>query len=387
MKIKLLKTVFVAVLASLFLRFFCGLPERDFKGDAVSRDILLRRSFLLSKLDNRPTSADFFVSKNIEFTGEWTLGTYSMAAAALTNIAMMAPETAEESAQAIARWIGICLTRDVFLFDEAAWGESPLEETVLAGEDGHIGYYGHLNLMLGCYALLSPDGRFADLHGKISAAIARRMKKYPHRHVETYPGQNYPPDNTVAAASLRIADMVSSPRYENLIEEWVSETRGLEVGPYGLVTFQIDTLTGRPLQASRGSNNGWNSFYLALVDEPYAREQFLKIRKFLLKRAGGFAFVREYPSGHSFAGDRDTGPVVGGIGATATAFTIAGAIREKDVGLRNDLLRSIELAGTTMTRDGQRRYAAAPIVGDAIILAMKTARSWRPLWKGPDEHE
>jgi len=144
-----------------------------------------------------------------------------MAAMALTNIAMRHPETAAASSQAISRWIERSLEKDVRLFDERAWNANPLDERILSGDEGHIGYYGHLNMLIGCYTLLNPDGRFDAWHRKISEAIARRMRKYPHRQVETYPGQNYPPDTAAAVASLRVADMNGPPHYAALISEWV----------------------------------------------------------------------------------------------------------------------------------------------------------------------
>ena len=78
--------------------------------------------------------------------------------------------------------------------------------------------------------------------------------------------------------------------------------------------------------------------------------------------------------------DRDTGPVVFGLGGAATAFAIAGARHAQDEGLLTGLLRIIELLGVSVTKADQRRYLVAPIVGDAIVLAMKTACHWRALW-------
>jgi hypothetical protein len=38
-----------------------------------------------------------------------------------------------------------------------------------------------------------------------------------------------------------------------------------------------------------------------------------------------------------------------------------------------------ELAGCTVQWDGRRRYLLAPLVGEAIMLAMKSATPWRPV--------
>jgi hypothetical protein len=305
-----------------------------------------------------------------------------MATCALTNIAMRESKTAYESSQIIAQWIEACLDKRVAAFDISAWGgDDPLDEQVLNDDRGHIGYYGHLNLMLGCYSLLNNDGRFSQLHGRISKAIAKRMGKYPHRHGETYPSETYPADNTVAAASLKIADISLGTDYRSLVGEWVEQSKLIEWQPYGLIVFQIDSVTGQPLQSCRGSHMGWNSFFLPLVDEAYAKLQFQRFRANMLQNYPGISAFREYPKGRWFAMDCDTGPVIFGLGGTATGFSVAGARWTRDFRLLTRLLRPVELLGVSVTKDNLRRYVALPIVVDAIMLAMKTAVEWRQLWR------
>ncbi|MFZ2603393.1 MAG: hypothetical protein WAX79_05250 [Candidatus Omnitrophota bacterium] len=367
-------SVSAAVAVSLvFLRISLDFPTRY-----SSQDIEFRLNWLTKRLSRLPSPKEMINSRHIEFTGEWGLVTYSMSAAALTNIAMDKPERSIEFSEQIARWIEWATSKSAYQFDEQAWGRSPLLDEVLNGDEGHIGYYGHLNFMLGCYALLNSDGRFQSLHLRVSEAIARRMNKYPHRHVETYPGQNYPPDNTVAVASLSIFDKAYENKYGVLIKEWIGQTKRIESGPYGIVPFQIDTVTGMPIQEARGSNNAWNSFFLTFIDEDYANIQYQRLLS-MTRSALGFSGLREYARGHNFTADRDTGPVIFGLGASSTAFLVAGATRWNGHQLSRGLLRSIELLGCTTTRGILRHYATAPVVGEAIMLAMKTIRPWRKL--------
>ncbi len=358
-----------------------GNPGKVLLADKPSKDVLMRRNFLVNTLSKGPSAADLFQTGDAQYAGEWTIGTYGMATYALTNIAMIKPDTALESSKIIARWIEFCIDPKIANFDEFAWNEKPLDKNVLAKDYGHIGYYAHINLMLGCYALLNNDGRFKALHREISDAIARRMLKYSHRHIETYPGETYPPDNTVAAASLRVADMTSGTDYKKIVDEWVEASKKIEQPGYGLIVFQIDINTGKPLQTFRGSNIGWNSFFMPLVDEEYAKVQFERFKKHMLFRFIGFAAFREYPHGGWFRMDRDTGPVIFGLGGTATGFSVAGAKWSRDRVLLTLLLRPFEFLGVSTVRGEQKRYLAVPVVGDAIMLAMKTACRWRPLWK------
>lgn len=370
-----MKKICIIVLAICFgyLTLVISLGQED------SRDIILRRNFLVHRLSQAASPQNFFKIGTSQIAGEWTLGSLSMTAAALTNIAMQQPQTAHESSLVIARMIESALTDDVSHFDKIAWGEQPLNEEVLNKDEGHIGYYGHLNLMLGCYALLNNDGRFKDLHIKISNAIANRMQKYPHRHIETYPGETYPPDNTVSAASLKVADMTLGTKYAALLNEWIEQCKKLEDPQTGLIVFGMDITSGKPRQTARGSHAGWNSFYLPLVDEAYAALQYNRFKKFMLRRFIGFAGFKEYANGTLFWMDRDAGPVLFSIGVSATGFAVAGAQREGDRALKSDLLRSVELLGVSVTKGDERRYVASPIVGDAIMLAMKTACPWKPI--------
>ena len=379
---KILSYLVAIAVGYLCLIFFLGDPGKDLLNTGITKDVLQRRNFLINALSQKPSAADIFEKSDMQYTGEGMLGTYAMATYALTNIAMLEPKTANESSRIIAQWIRACLKEPLFAFDKIAWlGENPLEPGILSLDRGHIGYYGHLNLMLGCYSLLNNDGQFKDLHSALSEAIARRMRKFSHRHIETYPYETYPPDNTVAAASLKIAGMALGADYKELLKQWVEESKKIEWQPYGLIVFQIESYAGKPLQTCRGSNIGWNSFFRPLVDEQYANVQFQRFKKYMLKRFPGFAAFREYPQGNLFRMDCDTGPVIFGLGGTATGFSVAGARWTKDKRLLTELLRLGELVGMSVTRHNQRRYLVAPLAGDAIMLAMKTATRWRPLWK------
>ncbi|MBP9128546.1 MAG: hypothetical protein KBG07_07250 [Elusimicrobia bacterium] len=57
----------------------------------------------------------------------------------------------------------------------------------------------------------------------------------------------------------------------------------------------------------------------------------------------------------------------------------AGAVFHGDQAFLQALLRTSELAGFSLQWKGRRFYATAPLVGDAILLAMKSVTSWTRL--------
>lgn len=90
-------------------------------------------------------------------------------------------------------------------------------------------------------------------------------------------------------------------------------------------------------------------------------------------RVGGLVGVREYPVGREGAGDVDSGPLVLGVSASASAVTLAGARRVGDLALTETLDREAELLGLGFWWGGTRRYAAGQLpVGDAFLAWART---------------
>jgi hypothetical protein len=166
--------------------------------------------------------------------------------------------------------------------------------------------------------------------------------------------------------------------HRTLIAEWVAYTRAHLLDPTtGLIVFGVDEATGAPLQRGRGSAAGWASFFLPMIDLAFAREQWARAREHLAGRVGPFAGLREYHPDDPSAGpgDIDSGPVVV-WGVSATGFAMAGARRHGDARLLGGLMSLSELFGISVDEGDERRYRAAPLLGEAILLCMKTARPW-----------
>jgi hypothetical protein len=81
----------------------------------------------------------------------------------------------------------------------------------------------------------------------------------------------------------------------------------------------------------------------------------------------GTAAVREGTT----KGDVDSGPLVFGLSPAATGFAIAGARCSGNEDLARALERTAEIVGTTVPSWHGRTYLFAPLVGDAVILAMR----------------
>jgi hypothetical protein len=65
-----------------------------------------------------------------------------------------------------------------------------------------------------------------------------------------------------------------------------------------------------------------------------------------------------------------------GMSPAATGFALAAARHDGDDAWATGLLRTAEIAGFSVPCRGGRCYLLAPLVGDAIVLAMRTALLW-----------
>ena len=75
-----------------------------------------------------------------------------------------------------------------------------------------------------------------------------------------------------------------------------------------------------------------------------------------------------------FGLDIDAGPIVFNLSPSGTAFAIGSATYFEDTKVRNGLLKTTEIGGSTISWNNGRHYwlTNLALVGEAIILAMRT---------------
>jgi hypothetical protein len=346
---------------------------RLLSGDTKT-DILSRRNYLIDRVHLRSAgTGDMPSILNSQFQGEWAVGTYSMLTAALTNIAFLFPETREESLRIVDNLIERVRTPEIRQFDTQRWGEDPLDS--LSGNAGHIGYLGHLNWMIGAHYFLGGDKRYSELYSAISSSLYRRLRSSPALCLETYPQEIYVPDNVVVFASIANFAKLHNGKYGDLLTDWVTHARNnLRDSALKLLPFHLDP-NCKIIDGVRGSGAGWNSYYLPFIDQTFASEQFENIKNNLVQKFL-ITGIREYPKGIFGIGDVDSGPVLLGFSPSGTGFAVGGAAHAKDASLLTKLLFTSELVGSSVQWNDERYYLLAPLVGEAIMLGMKTARVW-----------
>jgi hypothetical protein len=178
-------------------------------------------------------------------------------------------------------------------------------------------------------------------------------------------------------ASLANAKRAIGFDSEAAITKWLQYTRANLLDQKTELIVSWVGAYGEPVGSARGSYVAWTSFYLPFALPEFAREQYGLLKRHMLQKLPfGAAGLREFPHGERGVGDIDSGPVLFGLSTSGTGFAVGGARHNGDAETLDGLLRTAEIAGSSYHWNGKRAYLLAPLIGEAIMLAMKTARVW-----------
>ena len=344
-------------------------------------DILQRRNYLLEKVITTPQGLIDSMPTIVgdQFQGEWAIYTTSMLSAALVNTAIIFPETREEAVVKIDSLIKITMSPDLRRYDSILWGEDPLDS--LDGDNSHISYISILAWMISGYKTVGGDDRYDMLFDKLCETMTRRIAASPLLNLQTFPGTYiFIPDMLVAIVALANYSRMNGGRYQDIVNAWLSNMEANHMDPEtGLILSLVpDGESWFRSHPVLGSYSALSVYYLAFVDEGFAKEQYDLLKKAFLKRRP-FTGLRERVKGSKgsyFV--MDSGPVIFGLSPSGTAFGIGGATFFRDNAVRKRFLVTGEIAGFTVKKKDSRHYLLADLalVGEAITLAMRTAVPW-----------
>jgi len=340
-------------------------------------DILQRKNWLVDKIvvEPRQLLKEMPGGLGLQFQGEWALYSCSMLAKALANISILYPEAKQESINTIDSLIQIVKSPELRIYDKMRWEEDPLDS--IAGDKSHISYLSHLAWMIGNYRKISGCDKYNALHDSLCEAMNRRILTSECMNLPTYPDEDiYLPDMLVAIVALSNYAKLNNEKYQTTVNRWIQRAKSEWIdNETGLLRSFLpldgDTSVKSPI---KGSYSTLNTYYLTQIDPEFAKEQYAHLKDVFLKDSWLTGF-KEYPDGSGFLGmDVDAGPIIFGLSPSGTAFGIGCATYFNDIDLRNDLLKTAEIAGHSVRWNDKRHYLLADIaiVGEAITLAMST---------------
>ena len=347
--------------------------------DAERKEIIRRANYLTSKVATSPQKLLDEMTNGIEarFQGEWALYSCSMTTAALANIAILYPQNKELSIKYIGQIIDIALSPEIREYDTYSWMEDPMEG--IYGDLSHISYYSHIAWMISRFKQIGGDNRYDGIYHSLCKAMNRRIRQCPYLNLPTYPdGYIYIPDMLVAIVALHNYSCQYDGKYSTTVEMWIDRARKEWIDKEtGLVASILaeDYDSVEIQQPIRGSYSSLNCYYLSLIDREFAKEQYDCLKK-NFKQGFPIDGIKEYCDRTCLMGfDIDAGPIVFNLSPSGTAFAIGCATSLDDMKFRNQLLKTAEIGGSTVTWFGKSHYLLAnyALVGEAIALAMRTS--------------
>lgn len=346
--------------------------------DSEKSEILQRRNWLVDKVMVEPRQLLMEMPGGIglQYRGEWALYSCSMLTKALSNIAVLYPETTDESIIIIDSLIQNVKSPMLRLYDRMRWGEDPLDS--ISGDKSHISYFSHLAWMIGNYRKIGGVDKYNALHDSLCRSMNRRILKSESLNLPTYPDEDiYIPDMLVAIVALSDYAKLNNCKYQSTVNKWIQRAKSEWIDDRtgllrSFLAIDGDTSVRQPI---KGSYSTLNTYYLTLIDPIFAKEQYVRLKTVFLKDSWLTGF-KEYQEGGEILGiDIDAGPIIWGLSPSGTAFGIGSATFFNDKELRKKLLKTAEIAGHTVSWNGKRHYILANIamVGEAITLAMRTS--------------
>lgn len=230
---------------------------------------------------------------------------------------------------------------------------------------------GEIALMLGIRRVVEEKEAYRPLLAERVRWMVERMEQSPVLSAESYPDECWLFCNTVALAAIRISDFLDGTDHGEFFRRWVAAARAKLIEPKtGLLVSAYNVAGDTVMDGPEGSSIWMAAHCLALIDEPFAREQYEKAVQHLGRTILGFGYSLEWPElcpGHS---DVDSGPILPllelSTGATGLAFV--GAATFGDLETLARLHRSLNLGGFGIQEGDRLKYCASNQVGDAVLL-------------------
>jgi hypothetical protein len=245
----------------------------------------------------------------------------------------------------------------------------------LPGDHGN--YLSNLNLILGVYEHLTGRTDYEDLHRRINARLVEGSRSAPSAHFPSLAGikSRWPADQAFVLYTVSLADKLhGTAEAPPLVRRW--EEHLAASGTDEKTGLPFSELTGNSAQAKipRGCALSYMILYTAALDGARARDWFEKYKRHFLKEYVFAAGFRETED-EKFKADADSGPILDGVGAAATAFGIGAAYELGDDALAARLAALIDLGRRFADRSDARVKAAADdIVAQAIAFNMDSRR-------------
>ena len=344
------------------------------------REEIDKRVNYLSRIINEPLDGNSAVVKLGYESSEFMLFSYAYSTYAFTNLICRDSSYIER----LAPLIKGCIDK---VLDNAVSSQYRIDQDLLQSDsipDYSVLYLGHLNLMLGCYRLVTDDESYNQLNDCISASLFRRYDEKSFLCLESYPKAIWIPDNTVALASLKLHSHNVGSSFDAICDRWIKYAKKNFIeSKTGVLYSTVDAYTGKAEEEPRGSMLGWSIMFIYQFDKEFALEQYKNYKNYFSDNLGAFRLFRERTdkrfSGNS---DIDSGPIILGYSIPANEFALGPAVVSGDFKTAKQIERLIGLGASTIDVKNEIRYDVRFIdmnispMAEALVLNSLTMIPW-----------
>ncbi len=367
-RVGLLALSLVAALA-VVPRIVCGYrADAFYDGDA---DLQHGLATSLSRAIARAPDGPLYRSGSSRFDGQSAIATYQMTIMALSQIVLQHPDKRAAYLPTIRLAADRLVEPSLLRYASEVYPTHAV--TGMSDGEGHT-YVGYINLALGMLRLVDPKTRHCALHDRLSAALATRLFAARDGMIDTYPGERWPPDVAVVAGSIGLHATATGQDVSSSMAAWALRFRSCAVHASGYLAQRVGNDCAM-LDAPRGSGTAIAAYAIRFAHPDLARDLHDAIARAGRVSLLGFGGIREYAPGFDGEGDWNAGPILLGASVGATGFALGSARLHGDRELYRELFRSAWLLGGAVGGVEERSFANGGTLGNALLLAMLTARS------------
>jgi hypothetical protein len=361
----------LALTLAVVPRWLCGRAADElFDGELAAQDALAAR-LSATILDHR--GGTFYQTGVLRFDGQSTVAVEQMALLALGQIVLEHPEKRADYLPAMRAAADRLADPSTLRYASKVYGRHAVSG--MGPGEGHA-YAGYINMGLGMLRLIEPDTPHARLHDRLTAELAGRLFGSRDGLIETYPGETWPPDVAVVAGSIGLHARATGADVGAKMDAWAARFERCAVDASGLLVQRVKSGTCKPADAPRGSGTALASYAIGFAHPGLSRRLYEALAQRGRVTLLGFGGLREYADGFHGDGDVNAGPIVLGVSVGATGFGLGAARMNGDRDLYRQLYRSAHLLGVPASAgDGGESFALGGVLGNALLLAMLTARA------------
>ncbi len=177
------------------------------------------------------------------------------------------------------------------------------------------------------YEKLLGGGKYIPILRDQVETLSKELDQSPYGLLDDYPGQCYPTDIIAAIAAIKRADEVLGTDHSSFVRRSVRAFQGQFVDSTGLPPYEADSVNGI-IGKARGCSNQWITVWAPDLWPEYSKKLYENFEKHFWQERWTVVGFREFSKDQSNGDwyiDVDSGPVIAGFGAAASAFGIGAA--------------------------------------------------------------